>query len=275
MGMAVGDDLSYWARGTALAVARYAVIVATVGVLISVLPRTVAPRIQPRSPRPAQLRREAISSIVSAVIFSSILYVSVMAHLISPQPFESLPIWRWAVALLVLLIGHDTWFYWTHRLLHTRAFWPIHQLHHQSRTPTVLTAYAFHPLEALVNGAFILPASLITPLSYPVLVAFMVTMIARNAMAHGGREVFPAGRDGHPRLGWMTTVTHHDLHHQRGAGNYGLYFSFWDRIMGTERADYLDAYRRARNGASVGVPPQPIEGDPVAETPAAHSGQRP
>jgi hypothetical protein len=29
-----------------------------------------------------------------------------------------------------------------------------------------------------------------------------------------------------------------DLHHQRPKGNYGLYFTFWDQLMGTEHADY-------------------------------------
>jgi sterol desaturase/sphingolipid hydroxylase (fatty acid hydroxylase superfamily) len=31
----------------------------------------------------------------------------------------------------------------------------------------------------------------------------------------------------------LTTVTHHDLHHERAGGNYGFYFTFWDRTCGT------------------------------------------
>jgi sterol desaturase/sphingolipid hydroxylase (fatty acid hydroxylase superfamily) len=244
----MNTELAHWARGAAEALARYVIVVGAVGGLLWMLPLRMAPRIQSSSAAPGQLRREALASISSGVIFFSIFYFSARTGLLSPQPLGSLPLWRWGLALLTLLVVHDTWFYWTHRLLHTRWFWRIHRLHHESRTPNVWTAYAFHPVEALVNGAFILPASLITPLSFPLVLTFMVTMIARNALAHGGREAFPAGKDGRPLFRWMTTVTHHDLHHQGGGGNFGLYFSFWDWVMGTARADYVDAFRQARLG---------------------------
>ena len=34
----------------------------------------------------------------------------------------------------------------------------------------------------------------------------------------------------------------HNQHHQFFDGNYGLYFTFWDRMMGTLRADYDGQY---------------------------------
>ena len=36
----------------------------------------------------------------------------------------------------------------------------------------------------------------------------------------------------------MNTSVSHNLHHQYFKGNYGLYFTIWDRLMGTMRADY-------------------------------------
>ena len=39
-------------------------------------------------------------------------------------------------------------------------------------------------------------------------------------------------------LGWNNTTTHHDLHHETGRYNYGLYFRWWDKLMGTEHPDY-------------------------------------
>jgi sterol desaturase/sphingolipid hydroxylase (fatty acid hydroxylase superfamily) len=33
---------------------------------------------------------------------------------------------------------------------------------------------------------------------------------------------------------------YHNLHHERFNGNYGLYFTFWDRLMGTLRKDNDD-----------------------------------
>ena len=34
-------------------------------------------------------------------------------------------------------------------------------------------------------------------------------------------------------LDFIVTTTHHDLHHQHGRSNYGLYFTFWDRLLNT------------------------------------------
>ena len=37
---------------------------------------------------------------------------------------------------------------------------------------------------------------------------------------------------------WLTTTLHHDLHHAQGRHNYGLYFTWWDCIGGTEHPEY-------------------------------------
>jgi len=39
------------------------------------------------------------------------------------------------------------------------------------------------------------------------------------------------------------TPTNHIMHHEKMRGNYGLYFSFWDRVMGTNHADYEERFR--------------------------------
>ncbi|MDB5704262.1 MAG: sterol desaturase, partial [Sphingomonas bacterium] len=59
-----------------------------------------------------------------------------------------------------------------------------------------------------------------------------------------------------PLTGWLTTTTHHDLHHSEGRHNFGLYFTWWDRWMGTEHPKYHARFeniagRRARSGEAV------------------------
>lgn len=44
-------------------------------------------------------------------------------------------------------------------------------------------------------------------------------------------------------LDWLTTTTHHDLHHSEGNHNFGLYFTWWDRWMGTEHPQYKERFR--------------------------------
>jgi sterol desaturase/sphingolipid hydroxylase (fatty acid hydroxylase superfamily) len=41
-----------------------------------------------------------------------------------------------------------------------------------------------------------------------------------------------------PLLKYKTASTHHNLHHEKFKGNYGLYFTFWDKWMKTEIAEY-------------------------------------
>jgi Delta7-sterol 5-desaturase len=36
----------------------------------------------------------------------------------------------------------------------------------------------------------------------------------------------------------MNTATHHNMHHQLLKHNFGLYFNFWDRLMGTNHPEY-------------------------------------
>ena len=132
--------------------------------------------------------------------------------------------------IAALLLWHDFYFYWTHRLLHSRwLFRRVHGVHHRSRNPSPWAAYAFHPIEALVN-------SLVTPLA---LLAFTIHQIVRNAHGHLSIETMPRGFARHWLGGRFTTTTDHHLHHETAQGNYGLWFTWWDRWMGTERGIIL------------------------------------
>jgi Delta7-sterol 5-desaturase len=46
-----------------------------------------------------------------------------------------------------------------------------------------------------------------------------------------------------PLTRWINTTTHHDLHHSGGFNhNYGLYFTWWDKWMGTEHPHYAERF---------------------------------
>ena len=59
-----------------------------------------------------------------------------------------------------------------------------------------------------------------------------------NVLAHLGYEVYPKTWTKIPFLKHKTTSTHHNMHHQLFNGNYALYFTWWDKWMGTEFKDY-------------------------------------
>src|SRR5271169_3612548 len=68
--------------------------------------------------------------------------------------------WWFAASIVITLVLHDAYFYWTHRLMHLRLLFPMHRTHHLSRNPSPWTAYAFGPFEACVQAG-ILPVAVL------------------------------------------------------------------------------------------------------------------
>lgn len=188
----------------------------------------------------SQIRREIGWSLISALIYG--LPAGIVAWGWREQGWTRIyqdatayPVWWMPVSLLICLAIHDTWFYWTHRLMHhPTLFRPMHAVHHASRPPTAWAAMSFHPLESL-TGAFVVPALVfVLPLHVGVILTLLLVMTVMGVTNHMGWEMF-SQRLVHGRAGkWLITATHHQLHHDRYNCNYGLYFRIWDRLCGTD-----------------------------------------
>jgi sterol desaturase/sphingolipid hydroxylase (fatty acid hydroxylase superfamily) len=246
---------------------RYALAAGGVHLAVNrVLARHIAGRTIRPGPRPGwrQIRTEIAASLRTVVIFSLVglgITAGVMAGWL-PVYFDIAERgWAWFAASLVLLVLlHDAWFYAMHRLLHhRRLFRALHRTHHRSHSPTAFAAYSFDTGEAVLTALY-LPLALAAVPAHPLAIfLFTAHMILRNAIGHCGVELFPARTDGRPLLPWLTTVTHHDLHHADGRWNMGLYFTWWDRLCGTEHPDYAARFAavvrraRAQRAGAVGV----------------------
>lgn len=189
----------------------------------------------------SQIRREIGWSLASAAIYG------IPAGLVAwgwrehgwtriYTAWDSWPLWYLPLAPLLYLFAHDTWFYWTHRLMHRpRWFRSMHAVHHASRPPTAWAAMSFHPWEAL-TGAVVIPALVfIIPIHVAMLGLVLLVMTVMGVTNHMGWEMFPRALV-HSKLGgWLITASHHQRHHEEYRCNYGLYFRFWDRVCGTDR----------------------------------------
>ena len=69
-------------------------------------------------------------------------------------------------------------------------------------------------------------------------------MTLYNVYGHLGFEIYPKGLNKHWLGRWMNTSVNHNMHHQFFKGNYGLYFTFWDRMMNTLDKDYENNFER-------------------------------
>jgi lathosterol oxidase len=202
-----------------------------------------ARRIQARTAPLTAMRRDVLYSLSSVLVFAA---VGVLTHQLAIRGLTQLYLridrhgWGYFwLSLGLMIVIHDTWFYWTHRLMHVRwLFRFTHRVHHLSHTPTPWSALAFHPTEALVQAAIFPLAALVLPMHPLVALLWLIYMIVINVWGHLGFELLPPGFRRHWLFRWHNTTTHHDMHHQHVTGNYSLYFNFWDRVMGTNHRDY-------------------------------------
>lgn len=202
-----------------------------------------ARKIQTRQATAADYRREVFASLRTALVFSitgfGMYYASRVGWLTIYEDFSVRGPLYFVATLIAMIVAQDAYFYWTHRAMHhPRLFRTFHHTHHKSKTPTPWTAYAFDVPEAIVMVAFVPLWAALVPMHDLAIFTFVTWQIVRNVMGHAGVELYPVAGKPSRLFGWWNTTTHHDLHHQHGRSNYGLYFSWWDRLMGTEHPDY-------------------------------------
>ncbi|QAY76694.1 sterol desaturase family protein [Sphingosinicella sp. BN140058] len=164
------------------------------------------------------------------------------------------PLWWLPASVLLYLLLHDTWFYWTHRWMHRpRPFKIAHAVHHASRPPTAWAAMSFHPVEAL-TGAVVIPGLvLFIPIHYGALLVVLSVMTVMGVTNHMGWEMFPDRLVRGPAGKWLITASHHERHHRAYRCNYGLYFRFWDRLCGTDDGLGTFAAHPRAGGAAAGA----------------------
>jgi lathosterol oxidase len=235
----------HWLRTSSGIAIRYTLFAGTAWLFGYVLfrKRWFHRKIVPGFPSGRSIRRELWYSLRTVVIFGLVGALTIFAvrqgWTQMYRHFNDHSRLWFGVSILLGILLHDTYFYWTHRLMHhPRLFKIFHRGHHRSTNPTPWAAYAFDPLEALVH-ALIFPIIVFTfPIHPGAFGLIMLWQITFNVIGHTGYEFHP---------GWMmntwlgkflNTPTNHAMHHESMHGNYGLYFNFWDRLMRTNHTDY-------------------------------------
>jgi sterol desaturase/sphingolipid hydroxylase (fatty acid hydroxylase superfamily) len=252
--MQISDYFIIWERIGS----RYFIVAGIAFLLFYVLLRKVITdrKIQKKFPRSKDYFREIGYSVLTICIFTFVPFFLIKneharAYTTFYMDIEAFGRVYFFAAFPLMFLMHDTYFYWMHRIMHhPRLFKWFHLVHHQSTNPSPWAAYAFHPLEAMVEAGifvvflFTIP---IHPLHYFI---FFLLSIIYNVYGHLGWEIYPKGFSKHWLGKWINTSVNHNLHHQYFKGNYGLYFLFWDRIMGTIRPDYDARFEEVKSVSS-------------------------
>ena len=210
-------------------------------------------KIQKKTPKLNDYAREIGYSVITISIFAlvplSILHVPQIAMHTTYYTHISDHGWFYFFAAFpIMFLIHDTYFYWMHRIMHhKKLFKAFHLVHHQSTNPSPWAAYSFHPLEAIVEAGVFVVFLFTIPIHQLHLYFFFFFMIVYNVYGHLGYELYPKWFSKHWFGKWINTSVSHNQHHQYFKGNYGLYFTMWDRWMGTLRHDYDSRFQEVTN----------------------------
>jgi sterol desaturase/sphingolipid hydroxylase (fatty acid hydroxylase superfamily) len=156
----------------------------------------------------------------------------------------------WASIPLAIVIS-DLAMYWTHRLIHTRALWPVHRWHHSPRYMYWLAGGRMSFLQGVV---YTLPATAFAILHVPggAIAAYALFGIVLNHWMHSNLRL---------KSRWLEAIVvtprihhiHHSADPRHHGRNFGSLFSFWDRMFGTF-VDPSDVHEPLKFGIPETVP---------------------
>jgi lathosterol oxidase len=245
-------DLEPWIHSVRTVSSRYFILAGAAFLVFYILfPRIFQKiKIQKKFPNTKNYYRDIFYSVISMIIFATIAYISFTLL----KPYNNINYgdiknnYLYALSFVWMYFLHDTYFYWSHRAMHHPFLYrKVHLIHHKSTNPSPWTAYAFHPLEAIIEAGIAPLIAFTIPVHRSAFFIFMLFQIIYNVYGHLGYELYPKGFNKTWIGKWINTGTAHNQHHKSFFGNYGLYTLIWDRLLGTIRDDYDTTFEKVRN----------------------------
>jgi Delta7-sterol 5-desaturase len=196
------------------------------------------------------------TTIIFGIAFLLVLWASKHGHTLIYPSINKYGYTWYFLSIVIMVIVHDAYFYWTHRLMHWKAIFKwVHKVHHLSHNPTSLTSYSFHPTEAIIHAGIIPLIAFTIPAHVSAISIFFIYQLVMNIMGHVGYDLYPKNFTNNWHTKLYTTPTHHNMHHQYVKFNFGLYLSFWDWVMKTNHPKYEEHFEvlteRRKKGAVV------------------------
>ncbi len=185
------------------------------------------------------IKLSILSSIIFAVSAATVITAYQSGNTRLYTDINQYPLWYLGASYIVTLVLQDAYFYFLHRLFHhPQLFRWWHQGHHKSHQPTPWTSFAFDPPEAIAQAALFVGIIFTIPLHFITVIAVLSTMTVWAVVNHLGLDRLPLNFPHHWFGRWFTGAAHHAIHHRQYALHYGLYFTFWDRLLGTQSPSY-------------------------------------
>lgn len=150
--------------------------------------------------------------------------------------------------IVIALVVIDTWSYFTHRYYHQNKwlYRYMHSQHHRVVVCYAFGAHYMHPIEGLlesVGGALTVILSGMSPRTCMYFFSFALIKVVDD---HCGM-MLPLNPF---HLFLTNNSAYHDVHHQLYGTkyNFSVYFTFWDRILGTYMLPVGSVHNKAKRG---------------------------
>jgi sterol desaturase/sphingolipid hydroxylase (fatty acid hydroxylase superfamily) len=141
--------------------------------------------------------------------------------------------------IVIGVVALDFVIYLQHAIFHfLPLFWRLHRVHHTDLDFDVTTGVRFHPIEILLSMGIKMAAVLVLGPAPVAVIIFEIVLNATSVFNHGNFRL-PISIDRVLRL-FVVTPEMHRVHHsvliKEFNSNFGFNLPWWDRILGTYRA---------------------------------------
>lgn len=156
--------------------------------------------------------------------------------------FESLPGHLEVIAHTVFfMIVEDTSFYWGHRFLHMDFIYPyIHKIHHKYVNTVSISSEFAHPIEFMFTNLLTTGLGMVLLGKRTHLFTYLMWVVLRIAETTDGHCGYEFSWSPFRLLPMSAGSEYHNYHHLAFKGNYGSFFTVWDRVCNTVHHRYLE-----------------------------------
>ncbi len=156
------------------------------------------------------------------------------------------------LAFIISLLLLDLAIYLQHVMFHAvPALWRLHRMHHADLEFDVTTGLRFHPVEILLSMG--LKLGIVAALGPPAIAVLVFEILLNGTSMFNHSNVrLPLGLDRILRLFVVTPDmhrVHHSIHPHETNSNFGFNLPWWDRLLGTYRAQP----REGHEGMTIGI----------------------
>ena len=268
--MTLGNELTFEAL---VRLAFFIVVFAAMAIAEASAPRRA--RALDRAARwPGNLAIAAINTALVRVLIPATAVGAAMVarrHEIGVLNWLALPR---GVALVVAVAALDLAIYLQHVMFHAvPILWRVHRMHHTDLDIDVTTGLRFHPIETILSMLIKIGAVIAIGAPPVAVLAFEVLLNANSMFNHGNLAI---SERTDRWLRWIVVTpdmhrVHHSIVRDETNSNFGFNLPWWDRVMGTYRAEPaagqiamtigIDQFRSPQESGLMRMLTQPVRED--------------